>query len=78
MKSTFPKALPKIIHYRNYSKFDNGNFRNDFQRELLKANDSDMDYETFEDIFSSTSTLHGPLKQKCIRANCSPFMTKLL
>ena len=42
MKSTFSKASPKIIHYRNYSKFDN-------RRELLKVNDSDMDYETFED-----------------------------
>ena len=76
MQSIFPKGSPKIIHYRNYSKFDNRNyFRNDLQRELLKVNDSDMDYETFGDTFSNTLTLHAPLKQKCIRANNSPFMT---
>ena len=78
MKSTFPKISPKIIYYRNYSKFNNGDFRNDLKTELLKVKNSDMDYDTFEDIFSSTLTLHAPLKQKLIRANNSPFMTKLL
>ena len=78
MKSIFSKASPKIFHYRNYSKFDNRNFRKDLQRELVKVNDSDMDYETFKDIFSRTLTLYAPLKQKYIRGNKSPFMTKLL
>ena len=35
MKSIFSNASPKIIHYRNYSKFYNRNFRNDLQRELI-------------------------------------------
>ena len=42
MKSTFSKASPKIIHYSNDCKFDNKNFRNDLQRELVKVNDSHM------------------------------------
>ena len=37
-----------------------------------------MNYETIEDIFNSTLSLHAPLKQKCIRANNSLLMTKLL
>ena len=32
MKSSFVKQEPKIFTYRNYKKFSNENFRNDFRR----------------------------------------------
>ena len=37
MKTTFPKAQPKIIYYRDYKKFDLYNFRTDL-RDQLKRN----------------------------------------
>ena len=78
MKSFFPKLSPKIIFYRNFSKYDNKAFRHDLQIGLNEINDLDLDYDKFEDIFSNTLKKYAPIQQKYIRANNSPFMTKTL
>ena len=78
MKSFFPKLSPTIVVYRNFSKFDNKAFRYDLQKRLNEIEDHILDYDDFEDIFCNILNKHAPMKQKYIRANNSPFMTKLL
>ena len=75
MRSHYPKSTPNIVHYRNYSKFNNDYFRNDLKASLEKL--ENLDYQSFE-IFGSTLNKYAPVKQKYIRANNSPFMTKTL
>ena len=76
MRSYYPKSTRNIVHYRNDSKFNNDYFRNDLKASLEKA--KDLDYQSFEYIFGTTLNKHAPTKQKYIRANNSPFMTKTL
>ena len=62
IKTTFLKASPKIIHYRNTPfKFDTGNLQYHLKRELFNVNDLHMNYETFEDMFSSKLSQHALL-----------------
>ena len=41
MKTTFPKAQPKIVYYRDYKNFDLYNFRTDGM-ELSKTVEKDI------------------------------------
>ena len=38
LKAFFQKQKPKVTKYRNYKKFDNNLFRNNFLNELLSKN----------------------------------------
>ena len=76
MKTTFPKAQPKIIYYRDYKNFDLYNFRTDLREELRKVDEKD--YFHFEYTFLKVLELHAPMKQKVLRANDKPYMTKAL
>ena len=74
LKTTFPKVQPKIIHYRDYRKFNTHTFRGE-----LKAQLSDIStYSDFEEIFLKVLDKHAPVKKKVVRANDKPFMTKAL
>ena len=76
LKTTFPKAQPKIIPYRDYSKFVEIDFRRD-----LKTNLKSMtlnDYQSFETIFLGVLDRHAPHKKKVVRANQKPYVTKTL
>ena len=46
-------------------------------REALNSIDS-LEYENFEEKFFSLLNLHAPMKQKIVRANHKPYMTKTL
>ena len=76
MKTTFPKAKPKIIYYRDYKKFDLGEFRRELRNELKKT--AVLGYAHFEQIFLTVLDKHAPMKQNTVRANDKPFMTKVL
>ena len=76
MKTTFPKAKPKIIYYRDYKKFDLQEFRRELRNELRTT--VVLGYAHFEHIFLKILEKHAPTKQKVVRANDKPFMTKLL
>ena len=76
MKTTFPKAKPKIVFYRDYKKFEEAKFRNDLRLEL--QNKSVENYENFEQIFLNVLDKHAPSKKKILRANHKPYMTKVL
>ena len=75
LKIKFTKANPKEVTYRNYTNFNQDNFKTDLQSVI---NVKTTDYNSFETKFLSTLNLHAPLKTKYIRANHAPYMTKTL
>ena len=76
MKTTFPKAQPKTIYYRDYKNFDLSKFRSELRQELKK--NEDQGYFHFEITFLRVLEKHAPMKQKVLRANDKPYMTKIL
>ena len=76
MKTAFPKAEPRTIHYRDYKKFNLQNFRRELRSELRKA--VVLGYSHFEYIFLMVLDKHAPVKQRVVRGNEKPFMTKVL
>ena len=74
MKSTFPKAQPKIVYYRDYKNFDVYAFRRDLRTQLSKINEKE--YYHFEITFLKVLEEHAPMKQKVLRANDKPYMAK--
>ena len=76
LKTTFPKAKPKILLYRDYSKFVENNFRDELRTKIQYTRV--CGYESFEHIFLSVLNKHAPYKKKSIRANQKPYVTKQL
>ena len=74
----YKKQRPKIIHYRNYKNFENGNFRQDLKKELLKFDVTNAPLSKFNDTVLSVLDKHAPKKVKYIRSNNCNFMTKEL
>ena len=70
----FQKKLPRIITYYDYKKFGNAKFRDDANNFAFDQFDVRNFKETIYDIFDK----HAPIKQKYLRANEAPFMTKEL
>ena len=73
MRTTFPKAEPRTIKYRNYSKYSKVAFGNDLGKRLEQQ---PTNYDTFEEIFLKTLDVHAPQKTKVIRANHKPYVNK--
>ena len=76
MKTTFPKAKPKVIQYRDYKNFVLENVRMELRIRL--QNEVIDNYAKFEEIFLEILDKHAPLKKKVLRANDKPYMTKTL
>ena len=76
MKTTFPKAKPKTIQYRDYKNFALDNFKSELRCKLGKEETDN--YATFELIFLEVLGNHAPMKRKILRANDKPYMTKVL
>ncbi len=76
MKTTIPKAEPKIIQYRDYKNFVEMKFRNELTEKLYSQLIDN--YEKFEEIFLEVLNRHAPPKKKVFRANHKPYMTKCL
>ena len=76
MKTTFPKAKPKVVQYHDYKNFNLQNFRRDLRSKIRE--EPINTYDAFEDIFMLTLNNHAPQKSKVLRANDKPFMTKAL
>ena len=70
----FQKKLPKIITYRDYNKFDNAKFREDVNNFAFDQ----FDVGNFKEKIYNRFDKHAPSKQKYLRANEAPFMTKKL
>jgi len=69
---------PKIILYRNYKRFSNINFRNELNYYLSKFNLIEISNDEFTTLVMDIFNRHAPLKQKYVRANDCPFVTKSL
>ena len=78
LKSGFVKKSPRIDTYRDYSKFDPIEIPNDHKRNLAKSNGECSVFENFNSVAEEVLNNHVPLKQKYLRANDAPFMTKTL
>ena len=76
LKSTYVKAKPKEIHYRDYKGFNETSFKDDL-RESLSRNKIES-YTDFETTFLRVLDKHAPIKCKFVRANEAPYMTKSL
>ena len=77
LNANFQKMSPIIIKYRNYSKFNDEQFRLELSNELLlNYNCGNITYEEFQGIFMSVLNKPAPLKTNIIRANNAPFMNK--
>ena len=75
VKGGFVKRGPKIINYRDYSKFNIESFRKDLKDSLLRQNQqASKSYDVFNTIVLSVLNKHAPMKKKSISANEGPFM----
>ena len=70
LKTTVPKAKPKVVHYRDYKKFTDENFRNELRQRL--SNQTITNYKMFEVVFLEVLNKHAPFKKKVFRANHKP------
>ena len=78
LKTSFRKKPPKVIEYRNYKKFSQTKFRNELGYFLNRVNLYNISNDDFITTFMDILNKHAPLKQKYIRANDNPFVTKEL
>ena len=78
-RSYFTRIPSKTIEYRKHKTFDKSKFLHDLDQELLKGaiyqNNEEM-CSIFTRIFQNVLNKHAPLKQKKVRGNHAPFMTK--
>ena len=80
LKTTFQKLKPKIVHYRDYTKFSNY----DFKKKLLtnisleNINTNSNGLERFLQISINTLDQMAPTKMKYRRGNNMPFLSKEL
>ena len=76
MKTTSPKAKPKVIQYRDYKHFVLENFH--IELTISLQNEIVENYTKFEKIFLESLDKHAPLKKKILRANNKLYMSKTL
>ena len=77
LKTFFMKQEPKIIKYRDFSKFNNQAFRDELYGELYLNNTlKNISFDNFQNISANIFERHAPIKEKYIRNNQSHFITK--
>ena len=70
----FSPGAPKQVFYRSYKIYNPTNF----QKELVESIKNDTDHDTFNQHLLNVLDKHAPIKQKTLRANEAPYMTKAL
>ena len=78
LKTSYKKQPPKIIYYRDYKKYSQNNFHRELYEVLSQQNLYIITNDEFVNISLKILDKHAPLKQKYLRANQGPFMTKEL
>ena len=73
-KYTLVKAKPKIIRYRCYKYVNNNSFRDKLSERLAIS----REHGDFEKTYLEILDNHAPIKNKTIRANHIPSMSKAL
>ena len=72
----FSKQEHETIFFRNYKKFYNSAFREPLNKELLKYDLHNIEYDTFEVVIVPLLNIYAPLKKKYLKANHASFVTK--
>ena len=87
MKLQFTWEKPKTKYYRHYRKFDIDYFSSELSRQLdstfcyFEENEGSEElneFSRFYRVFLNLFSIQAPLKNKFLRGNNSPFMTKNL
>ena len=79
LRASFKKLPPKIIKYRDQKHFDQKKFLHDLDSKLLQGDlyrNCDDPYDKLSEIFVDILNHHAPLKEKQIKGNHAPFITK--
>ena len=76
LKMYFTKQKHKTIFYSSYKKFDNLELKEALNRELMKHDVKNIDYEIIHEIVLLILSADSPLKKKHLTANHATFVTK--
>ena len=68
------KNRPRMIKYRDYKNFSNEHFKNSLHEKL--TNNTELDYNGFEEIVLNLLSSQAPFKKRIVRANQEVFMNK--
>ena len=68
------KRKHETVFSQNFKKFDNSAFREALNRELLKYDLNNIEYDTFQEIIVSLLNEYAPLKEKYLRTNHASFV----
>ena len=76
----FERLPAKVTEYQNYKVFDQNEFLQNLNQELIKRNscNDEQQYDIFTSIFRRVLDKHAPLKMKKFRGNQAKFMNKEL
>ena len=77
-KTTFPKAKPVQIFFRDYKYFDTNIFKEDLIACLLENPHACSNYSESQNLFLCVFNIHAPSNVKYVRENEVPYMTKTL
>ena len=80
LRAFFKRILSKNIVYRDYKHFNQNDFLHELDLEMNKAKsyDSANPYDDFSNLFKEITVKRASIKQKKVRRNNAPFMTKEL
>ena len=78
LKTHIKKKGPTEISQRSYKNFDLNIFRTELKQNLEKFKTGIMTYDDFKEIFMKILDSHAPMKERIVRANNQPFVTKKL
>ena len=78
LKTYFKKATPTIVTYLDYKNYSHENFRMELRQTRSLLESPTMSNDEYVNVFTNIFDKHAPLKQKYLRANHGPFVTKEL
>ena len=73
LKTKFNKVPPKIIEYRDYSKFSEENILTDLSNVVNR--EIPADYDNFESLIQRALEQQSPTKKATIRGNNKPHVS---
>ena len=78
LRSKLESLPPKIIRYRTYKQFDEGNFKTDCENYLSDINPSDLNVDGFKMLLLNALNKFAPVRKKHLRASNSANTLGLL
>ena len=81
LRASFKKLPPKIVKYRDHKHFYQEKFLHDLDSKLLQGDlfrNCEKLYENLSEIFIDILNFHAPLKQKQVRSNQAPYISKAI